>query len=138
MSRTIAVDFDGVLCVDMWPEIGPAHMDVIEALKERQAGGDRLILWTCRCGPKLVEACAWCREHGLYFDAVNSNLPENIERYQNDCRKVFADEYWDDKAMRVTCDGEVMRVDVARMPRPERKKAKLIFRIWRRFFGEGW
>ena len=37
-------------------------------------------------------------EHGLEFDAVNENLPEMIEWYGNDCRKVFADVYIDDKA----------------------------------------
>lgn len=136
MNKTIAVDFDGVLCRDMWPHIGPAHLDVIEALKERQAGGDRLILWTCRSGQKLAEASEWCREHGLYFDAINSNLPEHIERYGNDCRKVFADEYWDDKAIRVTCEYEIMRIDVPRSPRPPRRS--LVERLRRLIFGEGW
>ena len=38
---------------------------------------------------------------GVEFDAVNENLPEVIERMGGDTRKVFANEYWDDRAVRV-------------------------------------
>ena len=40
---------------------------------------------------------AWCEEIGLVFDAVNDNLPENVSRYKNNCRKVNADYYIDDR-----------------------------------------
>ena len=39
------------------------------------------------------------REHGLVFDMINENLPELVELYGNDCRKVNADIYIDDKAV---------------------------------------
>ena len=96
----IAVDFDGTLCEEIYPGIGAAKQGVIEALKRRKAAGDRLILWTCRCGERLAEAVEWCTAHGIIFDAVNSNLPESVSRFNNDCRKVFADEYWEDKAVK--------------------------------------
>ena len=32
------------------------------------------------------------------FDSVNDNIPEKIAMYGGDTRKVFADEYWDDRA----------------------------------------
>lgn len=51
----IAVDFDGTLCTDSYPEIGIA-------------------------------------------DAVNANVPEAIERWGNDSRKVSADIYIDDRS----------------------------------------
>lgn len=35
--------------------------------------------------------------HGLKFDAVNENLPEVIELMGGDSRKIFANEYIDDK-----------------------------------------
>ena len=47
----------------------------------------------------LQNAIRWCEDMGLTFDAVNENLQEYIEAYGNDCRKVFAYEYWDDKAV---------------------------------------
>ena len=34
----------------------------------------------------------------LHFDAVNENLPEAIKRFGGDSRKIFADEYIEDKA----------------------------------------
>ena len=49
----------------------------------------------------LDKAVSWCRAHGLRFDAVNDNLPEHVRKYGNNCRKVFADEYWDDKSVQV-------------------------------------
>lgn len=94
----IAVDFDGVLCEDQWPQIGPEKKDIIELAKFRKQAGAALILWTCRCGEQLDEAVAWCRERGLEFDAVNENLPERVAFYGSESRKISADEYWDDKA----------------------------------------
>lgn len=96
--RIIAVDFDGCLCKNSWPDIGLANLDVIEELKEEQKRGNWIILWTCRCGKELEEAVAWCAKHQLYFDAVNENMPSIVRDFGNDSRKIFADEYWDDKA----------------------------------------
>lgn len=96
--RVIAVDFDGVLCEDQWPQIGPEKKDIIELAKYRKQTGAALILWTCRCGEQLDEAVSWCRERGLEFDAVNENLPERVAFYGSESRKISADEYWDDKA----------------------------------------
>ena len=46
----------------------------------------------------MKDAVEWCMEYGLEFDAVNENLQEMIEWHGNDCRKIFADVYIDDKA----------------------------------------
>ena len=92
-----AIDFDGTLCHSDYPEMGAPNNHVIEFCKQRKAEGHKLILWTCRSGKYLDEAVAWCKGHGLTFDAVNENLPEMIELFDNDCRKVFADYYIDDR-----------------------------------------
>lgn len=97
--RVIAVDFDGTLCDNRWPEIGKANRHIINLLIRHQAEGGKVILWTCRCGEMLDQAVMWCMNHGLRFDAINDNLPENIALYGNNCRKVWADEYWDDKSV---------------------------------------
>lgn len=94
----IAVDFDGTLCTGKWPEIGEANEELIEYLKKRCAYGCKLILWTNRVGERLKEAVAWCKERGLEFDTVNENLPEIIESFGGDCRKIFANEYIDDRS----------------------------------------
>lgn len=98
-NQVIAVDFDGTLCKQAWPEIGEENEILIEHLKEQQAAGARLILWTNREGDLLEEAVEWCKAHGLTFDTVNANLPELIDLYKNDCRKINADIYIDDKAV---------------------------------------
>lgn len=99
--KVIAVDFDGCLCVNKWPEIGAPNWAAINALIARKAEGDKVILWTCREGQMLEDAIAWCLNRGLKFDAVNDNLPENKEHFGNNCRKVWANEYWDDRAVPV-------------------------------------
>lgn len=102
-----AVDFDGTLCEDKYPSIGKANESLIAKLIELREHGDKLILWTCRVGDKLEQAVEWCKEHGLEFDRVNENLPELMEIYGSDTRKISADVYLDDKALRVRYyDGE--------------------------------
>ena len=96
-KKIIAVDFDGTLCENKWPEIGAANRDLIEYLQEQQDQGARLILWSCRSGNRLDEAVSWCEQNGLRFDAINENLPESIELFGEDTRKVFANEYIDDR-----------------------------------------
>lgn len=98
-NRIIAVDFDGTLHTGTWPEIGDVNMTVFNFCRNEQLNGARLILWTNRAGEQLEDAVAWCKERGLEFDAVNENLPEVIELYGNDCRKINADIYIDDKAV---------------------------------------
>jgi len=95
----IAVDFDGTLCENAWPGIGRARAGVIDYVLGQQMTGAKLILWTNRKGERLEEAVKWCAARGIAFDAVNGNLPEIIERFGGDTRKVFADEYLDDRAV---------------------------------------
>lgn len=95
----IAVDFDGTLVTNVWPEIGTPIAPVIEYVKRRQKNGARLILWTNRTGEPLEKALAWCEENGIVLSAVNENLPDIIEAFGGDCRKIFANEYLDDRAV---------------------------------------
>ena len=96
-QNIIAVDFDGTLCENKWPEIGIPNEELIEYLKKRQANGEKLILWTNRVGDRLDKAVKWSAEKGLIFDAVNDNLPEIVEAFGTNCRKIFANEYIDDR-----------------------------------------
>lgn len=97
-ATIIAVDFDGTLCENAWPEIGEPNSEVIYYILKRQKEGCKIILWTSRFGKQVDEAVNWCKDRGLYFDAVNENLPEIIELFGQDSRKIYADEYIDDKA----------------------------------------
>ena len=99
--KIIAIDFDGTLCEIMYPFIGEPKMDIINRAIEEQKNGAKLILWTCRHDILLMDAIDWCARHGLIFDAVNENIPEVIATWGRTGRKVTADEYWDDKAVRI-------------------------------------
>lgn len=94
-----AVDFDGTLCESAYPGIGKPRQDIIDSLIEWQKNGDKLILWTCREDELLDAAVKWCREHGLVFDAINDNLPEETEKWGHNPRKLGADVYIDDKSI---------------------------------------
>lgn len=105
----LAVDFDGTLCEDKFPEIGASNSCLISALinlKRDKQDSVKLILWTCRDNntPErhLDRAVAFCKEQGLEFDAVNENLPEVKALFgNNDTRKVYADKYLDDKNLSI-------------------------------------
>ena len=102
MDKIIAVDFDGTLCENAYPNIGVPKQIIINHILEEQKLGAKLILWTNRCDEKLEEAVKWCAEHGIIFDAINDNIPSIISSFGNNCRKVFATEYIDDRALSVS------------------------------------
>lgn len=104
---TIAVDFDGTIAQMRFPEVGLEVPGAFHWLKQFQAAGARLILWTVRGpgagttfegfpvqGNALEAAVQFCREHGLEFWQVNCN-PES-QWLQSP--KVHADLFIDDMA----------------------------------------
>lgn len=99
-TKIIALDYDGTIAKNSYPQAGVPNWPVIEAAKAEMAAGSKLILWTCREGKELDIALAACAEWGLRFDAVNNNLPEMQAAWGNNPRKIFANEYWDDRAIR--------------------------------------
>ena len=97
----IAVDFDGTLITgNTWPDVcGEPNRKLISFLIGQKNKGNKIILWTNRTDvPEkesypLRDAVEFCRAAGLEFDAVNENLPEIIQAYGSDSRKVSADTY---------------------------------------------
>lgn len=100
----IAVDFDGTLVEDKFPEIGAIKSHTWDKALRAKFNGSKLILWTSRDNGNLKAAVEFCKNNGLEFDAINENLKEVQELFNNDTRKVFADEYWDDKAVGQFCE----------------------------------
>lgn len=96
----VAVDFDGVLCENQFPEIGPPRYDVIAAIRELMVRGHEIVLWTSRNGQELENAVKWCNDRGLHFCAVNEPAPSNARAYEGvykvPTRKIYADVYIDD------------------------------------------
>ena len=97
----IAVDFDGCLVTNRFPEVGEPIPGTIAALKREQANGTKVILWTCRRDEQLTAAVDFCAMQGIRLDAVNRNIPEIVEAFGGDTIKVFANEYWDDRAVKM-------------------------------------
>lgn len=100
-QKIIAVDFDGTMCRNEWPGIGEANEEVINYIVSEKQNGAKLILWTNRSGKNLDEAVVWAKEHGVEFDAVNDNLPESVEYFGGNSRKIYATEFIDDRATRM-------------------------------------
>jgi hypothetical protein len=97
-AKIIAVDFDGTLIEEgKWPGIGATNEKVLNYCKDEQAKGARIILWTNRIDKPLETAIKWCEEHGLRLDAVNDNVPESVEFFGTNTRKIYADEFIDDR-----------------------------------------
>lgn len=94
----IAVDFDGTIVEDKYPEIGSLRRDVLNRLLSAQSVGHKIILWTSRDGEFLQAAVRYCADRGLHFDAINDNIDEVTVLFNNSTRKVYANEYWDDRA----------------------------------------
>jgi hypothetical protein len=106
----IAVDFDGTLCEYAFPKIGnqsDSQKELMDILINMRKNGHKIILWTNRGDNKeytvLTEAVNWCKEKGLEFDAVNSNLPEQ-KKLSGYSPKIMADYYIDDKALEFTTE----------------------------------
>lgn len=95
------IDFDGTLCENNFPQIGEPKDKIIRYVKRLKSMGHYIGLWTCREGEILDDAIAWCKEQGIIFDVINENLPERIEKWGCDCRKVGFDYIIDDKNMLV-------------------------------------
>lgn len=94
----IAIDFDGTICRNKYPEIGDPMPLAIWSIKKLKERGHDLILWTCRQGEQLEEAVRWCEEHGIPFDLVNEFEPNNLKAFGGVAgNKVFANIYIDDR-----------------------------------------
>lgn len=95
-SLTLAVDFDGTIVENRFPEIGKPILFAFESLKKLQDEGHRIILWTYRHGERLEEAIKFCEKNGLQFYAVNKSYPE--EEFDGTIsRKILADIFIDDR-----------------------------------------
>lgn len=92
----IAVDFDGTIVENNYPEIGEPKLFVFESLQEIEKAGHQIILFTTRTGNLLNEAVEFCRNNGIEFYAINRSYPE--EKLQDmGSRKIMCDVFISDK-----------------------------------------
>ena len=95
----IAVDFDGTIVTNRYPDIGTEQPFATETLRLlQQKHHHNIILWTVREGKTLEQAVNWCRERGLEFYAVNRDYPEETRESNNHfSRKLKVDVFIDDR-----------------------------------------
>jgi len=95
-SLIIAIDFDGTIVENAYPDIGKEMLFAFDTMKKMQSEGHRLILWTYRKGRRLQESIDFCKKRGIEFYAVNSSYPE--EEFDGKIsRKIHADLFIDDR-----------------------------------------
>ena len=95
-TLTLAIDFDGTIVEDAYPNIGKPMIFAFETMKKLQSEGHRLILWTYRTDKKLQEAVDFCKQQGLEFYAINKSYPE--EEFDGKIsRKINATFFVDDR-----------------------------------------
>ena len=107
----IAVDLDGTLCENKWPQIGEENSALLAWLKKCASKGDEIILWTMREGEALAEAVDWCEKRELRFAAINDNLERLKVSFGNNPRKVYADLYIDDHNAEILSELKVTNDD---------------------------
>ena len=109
---TIAIDFDGTIVEDRYPEIGAERPFATETLRMLIKEQHRLILWTVREGEYLQAAIDWCHERGVDFWAVNRDYPEEeIDKNNHFSRKIKADCFIDDRGIAGLPDwGQIYRI----------------------------
>ena len=96
-SLVLAVDFDGTIVEDRYPEIGKPLPFAIDTLKRLHADGHRIVLWTFRHGRPLRNAVEFLESQGVHLYAVNQSFPEESEQLDGYSRKIHADWFIDDR-----------------------------------------
>lgn len=96
---TIAVDFDGTIVEDKYPQIGKERPFAVATLKQLMKDGNYLILWTVRKGEKLDDAVKWCEDRGIRFFAVNKDYADDELDQLHHSRKIKADLFIDDRSV---------------------------------------
>ena len=99
----IVVDFDGTLVENGdYPFARNPIIKNIQYIKKMKSEGHKIILWTCREKESLENAIKFCDYYDIELDVINENvdIEGKIKSFGYNSRKVYADIYLDDKAMK--------------------------------------
>ena len=106
-KEIIAVDFDGELVENGFPEIGEINEYVLEKMKQKKKEGAKIIIWTCRREHSEPgdEMKNFLLENDIPFDYINRNVPYLDFITSN---KIFANQYWDDRGRDLLYEKELI------------------------------
>ncbi len=99
-SKVIAIDFDGTIVTDKFPEVGD-DIGATRVIKRLQDCGHKIILYTMRAFESDVnedtisEAIEFCESKGIEFFGINHNPDQES---WNQSPKIYADLYIDDRS----------------------------------------
>lgn len=95
----LAIDFDGTIAELSFPEVGALRKDADTVIRQLKEDGHKIVINTCRTGRYEGMAEDFLIKNNIPYDFINSNFPELITQYKQDCRKISADIYIDDKCL---------------------------------------
>jgi len=98
----IAVDFDGVIATHTYREgeIGKLISGAKEVLSLLKKEGHEIIIWTARKDMELYKIKEFLDNNNIPYDDINIGITWDDES----SRKIFADVYIDDRAIRFNGD----------------------------------
>lgn len=100
----IAIDFDGTIVEDRFPEIGSLKEGAREVINKLYLQ-HTIIIWTCRTGRIKNAAEHFLKRNNIQFHYINESCENNVRKHNNiDTRKVFADIYIDDRNLGFVVD----------------------------------
>jgi len=98
-SLTVAIDFDGVIVEERYPEIGLLKPGAKETIDWLYSSGNWVIINSCRSGKMERDMVEFLQKNAIPFHVANQNLDHRITKYGGDCRKIGADLYIDDRSI---------------------------------------
>jgi len=96
-KQVIAIDFDLTICDSKYPLLGDRIKGAKKYINKLHAEGYGIVINTCRTDTEAHMAIEWLDDHGINYHYFNCNFPYRIDQYRQDCRKISADLYIDDK-----------------------------------------
>ena len=93
----LVIDFDGTIVDDEYPNIGIIKPNAKLVINRKFDNGHKIVIGSCRTGVMADRAFNFLLMSGIKFHTFNENLPEVIELYGTDTRKMSGDVYIDDK-----------------------------------------
>jgi len=75
MIKIAAVDFDGTIVENRYPEVGKTRPNAKEGMQFLRDQGFSIVIWTCRDQDGQREAREFLDARGIPYDYVNENDP---------------------------------------------------------------
>ena len=93
-----------VIAIDVDARYPAEYKRIVKYAAEKKRRGAKVIFWTSLPNNEIRRrTIEWCNLQGLYFDAVNENLPEVVEKLGYAPVKIWATQYIDNRNVFV-CD----------------------------------